>query len=163
MTTATLRKTTVLATLLAAVAIATAIGAGSPAVAQSAQAEPADPWRYVWRVTKEPQHVPGLDCTFFASQAFNQTDDHYASKMAQMCAMLSEYKKAVITSNSIRFRADYIERESVKGRGGNPVPQGKRRGLAASSDSGKYLIAREIGLIDALAAAQVKAGNPALD
>ncbi|MEL6198430.1 MAG: hypothetical protein AAFT19_11320 [Pseudomonadota bacterium] len=152
MTMASLMAKATVKTVLGGVLVACAALTAGPTVA-----EPADPWRYVWRVETQPKNVPGLDCTFFRSQAFNQEDAHFSAQMAAMCEMLSSYKKAIITSNSVRFRADYIERESVKGGGANPVPEGKSRDLPIASDTGKYLIAREIGLIDALAAAPTSA------
>ncbi|MEM7499399.1 MAG: hypothetical protein AAF371_15585, partial [Pseudomonadota bacterium] len=87
----------------------------------------------------------GIDCTFFRSQAFNQADDHFTVQMARMCVMLSRYKTTVIDANSSRFRASRAaeERASAARR---VAP------IEAAPEASKYLIAREIGLIEALTA-----------
>lgn len=89
-----------------------------------------------------------LDCTFFASQAFNQEPDHFTTRMAAMCAMLSAYKQAVIATNAARFRADRAEDGANPYR---PALPDRVTAMPGATDTGKYLIAREIGLIDALA------------
>ena len=91
----------------------------------------------------------GIDCTFFQSQAFNQPEDHYTAQMAQMCALLSSYKRAVIETNRAKFMAGRAAEGGTKAR---PVPRERVAAIPRSSDSGKFLIARELGLIDALAA-----------
>ncbi|MEM6489829.1 MAG: hypothetical protein AAF677_16420 [Pseudomonadota bacterium] len=89
----------------------------------------------------------GLDCTFFKSQAFNRAPDHYTVQMHRLCGMLSAYKRAVIEANSAEYRADYIARRG----GADLVPSTRQRPIGATSDAGNYLIARDIGLIDAIA------------
>ncbi|MEM9782270.1 MAG: hypothetical protein AAF899_07315 [Pseudomonadota bacterium] len=88
-----------------------------------------------------------LDCTFFDSQAFNQQPDHFTSRMAEMCAMLSAYKEAVIATNSARYKATLGEAGANPFR--PPLPE-RMTDMPGTTDAGKYLIAREIGLIDAL-------------
>ncbi|MEO0821668.1 MAG: hypothetical protein AAF074_14735 [Pseudomonadota bacterium] len=86
-----------------------------------------------------------IDCTFFESQAFNRPEGHFTVKMAAICAMLSDYKSAVIDANRRRFRG---ERDAT-----SPAMHAKNRShpLPAGSDTGKYLLAKSLGLIDAMA------------
>ncbi|MEM6676342.1 MAG: hypothetical protein AAF675_00565 [Pseudomonadota bacterium] len=86
-----------------------------------------------------------LDCTFFRSQAFNQADDHYTARMEKLCTMLSDYKSAVIDQNTRHFLESRDARPSAPTRAADRVAE-----IPSSSDAGKYLIAREIGLIDAM-------------
>ncbi|MEO0427486.1 MAG: hypothetical protein AAF160_08570 [Pseudomonadota bacterium] len=94
-------------------------------------------------ITTPPER--GIDCTFFRSQAFNQADDHFTTLMARMCAMLSRYKTTVIDANSSRFRAALAADQ-----GSNATR--RIAPIDSAPEASKYLIAREIGLIDALTA-----------
>ncbi|MEL6576589.1 MAG: hypothetical protein AAFQ81_11940, partial [Pseudomonadota bacterium] len=110
--------------------------------AEGAVREPNDqPQRYA-RITEAPER--GIDCTFFVSQAFNQGDTHFTVQMARMCVMLSRYKTTVIDANSSRFRAARAADL------GSSAAQ-RIAPMESAPESSKYLIAREIGLIDALA------------
>ncbi|MEM6942492.1 MAG: hypothetical protein AAF565_01930 [Pseudomonadota bacterium] len=105
-------------------------------------------------VQKQAETTPrrDLDCTFFHSQAFNRPNDHFLAQMARMCGMLSRYKTAVIEANTRRYHA---AQEDERASAGNRVAP-----MAAATDSSKYLIAREIGLIDAMGALDAN-GEPA--
>lgn len=86
----------------------------------------------------------GLDCRFFDSQAFNREEAHYTTAMARMCRLLSEYKEAVVANAMAQFHEDRAARDYARPR--------RIERLSTTSDVGNYLIAREIGLIEALAA-----------
>lgn len=88
----------------------------------------------------------GLDCRFFDSQAFNRADDHYTAAMARMCRLLSEYKTAIVANAMTRFHEDRDTRVA------DNTPVRRFRQLSTTNDTGNYLIAREIGLIEALTA-----------
>ncbi|MGF1553308.1 MAG: hypothetical protein ACFBWO_12560 [Paracoccaceae bacterium] len=107
-------------------------------VATSAAAEPRQP------------STPGLDCRFLDSQAFNQGPEHYTAAMARMCRLLSDYKQAIVANAMAR----YEEGRSARIRPGERVTRGRVARLSGTNDVGNYLIAREIGLIEALAAVQ---------
>ncbi|MEO0821669.1 MAG: hypothetical protein AAF074_14740 [Pseudomonadota bacterium] len=93
-----------------------------------------------------PQAAPPgytLDCRFFHGQAFNKPEDHYLVRIARICSLLSDYKSAVIEENSRRFRSEEPAAPSL---------QTRVRPLPRTSETGGFLIAKSIGLIDALAA-----------
>ncbi|MEL6766211.1 MAG: hypothetical protein AAFP17_03455 [Pseudomonadota bacterium] len=131
--------------LLHAIACASVLAMIVPdrAEAENAVASPNEqPKRYA-HITEAPAR--GIDCTFFRSQAFNQGDTHFTVQMARMCMMLSRYKTTVIDANSSRFRAARAADL------GSSAAQ-RVAPMESAPESSKYLIAREIGLIEALAA-----------